>query len=174
MSVPFGIDELLDACPSTFVTFGQLHPTCPSGTILSPHVSHITPLISDWSTLVLGLLFLELPDDWLSRFPGRGEVLLLLTVLDFSEAVLFSFFNFGGLAPNLSSPFGLKQFQRKQSVGQHPFLPHTKHFRSCGKSSGSSITPSLSPWYMFFIQLWLLGPQYTMSFIFCLQVLHLP
>ena len=59
----FGIDGLLDACPSTFVTFGQLHPTCPSGTILSPHVPHVTPLASDWSRLVLGLLFLELPDD---------------------------------------------------------------------------------------------------------------
>ena len=63
MAVPFGIDELLAACPSTFVTLGLLHPTCPFGTTLSPHVSHITPLISDWSTLVLGLLFLELPDD---------------------------------------------------------------------------------------------------------------
>ena len=61
--VPFGIDELLAACPSTFVTLGQLHPACPIGTIISPHVSHITPLISDCSTLVLGLLFLELPDD---------------------------------------------------------------------------------------------------------------
>ena len=88
--------------------FGQLHPGLPSGATLSPHVKHSGPL-KDGSELVLGLLSLGLPVELLVLLLLRGVVLmLLLTALDLSEAVLLVLLSsLGGFPGILSRPIGL-------------------------------------------------------------------